>query len=69
MAKVLDDKKVHTVISALRVHDEPTSDSEVKLVRATAQAGSPKRFIPSVWGIRYSETYISVTIFQNDNSI
>ncbi|KAK5632191.1 hypothetical protein RRF57_007905 [Xylaria bambusicola] len=56
MAKVLADNKVHTIISALRVFDAPTSEAEVNLVRATVQAGNPKRFIASVWGIQYSKT-------------
>ncbi|KAH9430055.1 hypothetical protein MCOR02_009777 [Pyricularia oryzae] len=54
VAKILADNEVDTVISALRVLDEPTSNSEVNLVRATVKAGTPRRFMASVWGIQYS---------------
>jgi hypothetical protein len=57
MAKVLADNDVHTVISALRVFDAATSEAEVNLVRATAQAGTTKRFVASVWGVQYAEEY------------
>ncbi|KAF9774647.1 hypothetical protein IL306_007317 [Fusarium sp. DS 682] len=56
MAKVLDDNKVHTVISALRVFDPASSEAESNLVRAAAQADSTKRFVASAWGIQYAET-------------
>ncbi|TLD30927.1 hypothetical protein PspLS_02233 [Pyricularia sp. CBS 133598] len=55
VAKILADNEVDTVISALRVLDETTSESEVNLVRATVKAGTPRRFMASVWGIQYSQ--------------
>lgn len=59
VAKILADNEVDTVISALRVLDEPTSNSEVNLVRATVKAGTPRRFMASVWGIQYSPEYVA----------
>ncbi|RBR16167.1 hypothetical protein FVER53590_13505 [Fusarium verticillioides] len=56
MAKALDDNDVHTVISALRVFDSASSEAESNLVKATAKANTPKRFIASTWGIEYAET-------------
>ncbi|KAH7232274.1 fungal-specific transcription factor domain-containing protein [Fusarium redolens] len=56
MAKALDDNKVHTVISALRVFDPASSEAETNLVKATAQANTPKRFVASAWGIEYADT-------------
>ncbi|KAG9498264.1 hypothetical protein J7337_011160 [Fusarium musae] len=56
MAKALDDNNVHTVISALRVFDPASSEAESNLVKATAKANTPKRFIASAWGIEYAET-------------
>ncbi|KAF5253914.1 hypothetical protein FANTH_1239 [Fusarium anthophilum] len=56
MAKALDDNNVHTVISALRVFDSASSEAESNLVKATANANSPKRFIASAWGIEYADT-------------
>ncbi|KAI1015496.1 hypothetical protein LB504_010965 [Fusarium proliferatum] len=47
MAKALDDNNVHTVISALRVFDPASSEAESNLVKATAKAKTPKRFIAS----------------------
>ncbi|KAG4282048.1 hypothetical protein FPRO06_10951 [Fusarium proliferatum] len=55
MAKALDDNNVHTVISALRVFDPASSDAESNLVKATAKAKIPKRFIASAWGIQYAD--------------
>lgn len=57
MAKALDDNNVHTVISALRVFDPASSDAESNLVKATAKAKTPKRFIASAWGIQYADEY------------
>ncbi|KAF5621044.1 uncharacterized protein FTJAE_11384 [Fusarium tjaetaba] len=56
MAKALDDNNVHTVISALRVFDPDSSEAESNLVKATAKANTPKRFIASAWGIEYADT-------------
>ncbi|QGI68561.1 hypothetical protein CEK27_012532 [Fusarium fujikuroi] len=55
MAKALDDNNVHTVISALRVFDPASSEAESNLVKATAKAKIPKRFIASAWGIQYAD--------------
>lgn len=57
MAKALDDNNVHTVISALRVFDPASSEAESNLVKATAKAKIPKRFISSAWGIQYADEY------------
>lgn len=57
MAKVLDENKVHTVISALRVFDSATSLAESNLVKAAAKSDSTKRFVASAWGIHNAETY------------
>ncbi|PNP84974.1 hypothetical protein FNYG_01671 [Fusarium nygamai] len=56
MAKALNDNNVHTVISALRVFDPASSEAESNLVKATAKANTPKRFIASAWGIEYADT-------------
>ncbi|KAI1037585.1 hypothetical protein LB503_009481 [Fusarium chuoi] len=55
MAKALDDNHVHTVISAPRVFDPASSEAESNLVKATAKAKIPKRFIASAWGIQYAD--------------
>ncbi|TVY74974.1 Oxidoreductase BOA1 [Fusarium oxysporum f. sp. cubense] len=55
MAKVLDDNKVHTVISALRVFNPASSKAESNLVKATAKAKTPKRFVASAWGVEYAD--------------
>ena len=66
MANVLDDNKVHTVISALRVFDSATSLAESNLVKAAAKADSTKRFVASAWGIHNAETYPYPFLFPND---
>ncbi|CVL06876.1 uncharacterized protein FMAN_11970 [Fusarium mangiferae] len=53
MAKALDDN-VHTVISALRVFNTASTEADSNLVKATAQAKIPRRFVASAWGIQYA---------------
>jgi len=67
MAKVLDENKVHTVISALRVFDSATSLAESNLVKAAAKADSTKRFVASAWGIHNAETYLIPFISPNND--
>ncbi|CAG7562570.1 unnamed protein product, partial [Fusarium equiseti] len=64
VAKVLDENKVHTVISALRVFDSATSLAESNIVKAAAKAESTKRFVASAWGIHNAETLARTPIGQ-----
>ena len=43
---------MHTVIAAL---GNEGCDSELALIKAAEKAKSIKRFIPSVWGARYTK--------------
>lgn len=48
----LEENKVHTVISALSSISGP--DPELALIRAAEKSSVTKRFIPSVYGIKYN---------------
>lgn len=51
LVKVLETNTVHTVISALGAATPP--ESEKNLILAADKAASTKRFIPSVYGVKY----------------
>lgn len=54
MTSLLDDKKVHTVVSALGVHHEAASNNQVNLIKAADASKSVKRFMPSEFHVDYS---------------
>jgi uncharacterized protein YbjT (DUF2867 family) len=53
LTKVLEDNQIDTVISTLSIMF--TIDPEINLIRAAEASKSTKRFIPSSWGIAYTE--------------
>lgn len=55
MSQVLDEHKVHTVISAICIVAQDHSDAQVNLVHAAAASKSVKRFVPSEYGSNYEE--------------
>ncbi|KAM3076774.1 Oxidoreductase boa1 [Clarireedia jacksonii] len=56
-ATLLNQHKVHTVISALCIVTKEHSDAQVNLVRAAAASGTVKRFVPSEYGSNYEEKH------------
>lgn len=50
---VLRHHEIDTVISALNLQWPGAADSQINLIRAAAQSGSVKRFIPSEFNIDY----------------
>ncbi|KAH6953840.1 hypothetical protein BKA56DRAFT_504284 [Ilyonectria sp. MPI-CAGE-AT-0026] len=53
LVKVLETNNVHTVISGIGA--AAPGEPEINLIRAADKATSTKRFIPSVFGIRYEQ--------------
>ncbi|KNB20193.1 hypothetical protein FOXG_17172 [Fusarium oxysporum f. sp. lycopersici 4287] len=51
IATLLEENHVDTVISALGGHTPP--EQELGLIQAAAKSKATKRYIPSVWGIKY----------------
>lgn len=49
-AEILRSHNVHTVVNAIDVGNESSSEAQLNLIRAAAKAGSVKRFIVSEWG-------------------
>lgn len=55
ITQVLDDQKVHTVISTIVMYDSVAAKSERNLIAAAAKSGTVKRFVQSNWGDRTPE--------------
>ncbi|KAL8404830.1 hypothetical protein RB594_009634 [Gaeumannomyces avenae] len=59
LAKVLEDNKIHTVVSGIAMHSEfvnGTVPGEIALIRAADQSSTTKRIISSSWGISVTES-------------
>lgn len=55
MKDLLQKNNIEIVISALRLFDKPGADSQMNLIRASIDAGNVKRFMPSEYGVNYSQ--------------
>lgn len=55
LTNLLESNKIDTVISALAVLDDATSTVQLNLIEAAEDSSSTKRFIPSEFGLRYTE--------------
>ncbi|KAH6999302.1 NmrA-like family protein [Ilyonectria destructans] len=53
MARLLEKHNIHTVICTLAIGFQAASDSQMALVRASEQASTVKRFIPSEFNLDY----------------
>jgi hypothetical protein len=53
LVKILEENQIHTVISTLNTGGDDTA--EFNLVEASDKSSVTKRFIPSTWGIEYTE--------------
>ncbi|EXJ72490.1 uncharacterized protein A1O5_04995 [Cladophialophora psammophila CBS 110553] len=53
MTRLLESKKVNTIISALNVDFQPVSDAQVRLIEAAAASSCVKRFAPSEFNVDY----------------
>ncbi|OGM48854.1 hypothetical protein ABOM_003004 [Aspergillus bombycis] len=57
LSKVLDENNIDTVISTVPITDASASESQLNLIEAAMKASSTKRFIPSEFGIQYTESH------------
>ncbi|KXH50572.1 hypothetical protein CSAL01_11743 [Colletotrichum salicis] len=55
IARVLEEKNVHTVISTL--NNMASRQPELNLIAAADQAEVTKRYVPSIWGATFSRKY------------
>lgn len=60
MAKVLDEHKIHTVISTVSIAHEEGGKSQMNLIEAAIKSSTVQRFMPSEFGARYTEKYSSL---------
>ncbi|KAL1646961.1 hypothetical protein SLS61_007557 [Didymella pomorum] len=55
IAQVLDEHKVHTVVSTIVMYDPAAAQSERNLIEAAAKSPTVKRFVQSNWGDKTPE--------------
>ncbi|KAH8748111.1 hypothetical protein F5883DRAFT_509355 [Diaporthe sp. PMI_573] len=55
LIKSLEDNNVHTIIST--INNQPSVDPELNLIAAADRAKCTKRYIPSIWGAKYTREY------------
>ncbi|KAK1726481.1 hypothetical protein CaCOL14_012189 [Colletotrichum acutatum] len=55
IARVLEENNVHTVISTL--NNMASVEPELNLIAAADQAAATKRYVPSIWGAKFSREY------------
>ncbi|KAI4948172.1 hypothetical protein J4E91_006166 [Alternaria rosae] len=55
MKDLIKKHNIEIVISALRLFDKAGADSQMNLIRAAIDAGNVKRFMPSEYGVNYSQ--------------
>ncbi|KAE8381152.1 NmrA-like family protein [Aspergillus bertholletiae] len=60
LARILDQHGVHTVISAIGIISDETSQSQLTLIEAAAQSSATKRFIPSEYSFIQTEDLLSI---------
>lgn len=53
LVKILEDNKVDTVISTINAMGQV--NAEMNLIQAADKSTITKRFLPSIWGIRYTD--------------
>ncbi|KAK7428140.1 hypothetical protein QQZ08_005379 [Neonectria magnoliae] len=68
LTTVLEQHKIHTVISCLGIHEQATADVQSNVIKAAEKASTTKRFIPSNWALPYNPAFDTITpwsLFQN----
>jgi hypothetical protein len=54
LAQVLEENKVHTIVSTIMMIDPRAAASELNLVAAANKSSCTKRFVASNWGVASS---------------
>ncbi|KAL4758767.1 NAD(P)-binding protein [Aspergillus foveolatus] len=57
LTHLLESNKIDTVISAVSLTTDDTSDAQLNLIEAAEHSSSTKRFVPSEFGILYTEAH------------
>ncbi|KAF1843684.1 NAD(P)-binding protein, partial [Cucurbitaria berberidis CBS 394.84] len=57
LTTLLDERKVHTIVSALGVHWEDAANNQVNLIKAAAKSEHVKRFLPAEYTFDYAPTH------------
>ncbi|KOC08145.1 nmrA-like family protein [Aspergillus flavus AF70] len=60
LARTLDQHEVHTIISAIGIISDETSQSQLTLINAAAQSSATKRFLPSEYSFIQTEDLLSI---------
>ncbi|KAH8427113.1 uncharacterized protein LDX57_004830 [Aspergillus melleus] len=60
LTKVLEENAVHTVISAISIYDEQTSQSQLNLIQAADKSNATTRFIPSEYSFIQTKELLHV---------
>ncbi|KAE8370008.1 NmrA-like family protein [Aspergillus caelatus] len=60
LARILDQHEVHTIISAIGIISDETSQSQLTLINAAAQSSATKRFMPSEYSFIQTEDLLSI---------
>lgn len=53
VAATLEANNIETVISTINAMDDVSA--ELSLIKAAEKSASTKRYIPSIWGMKYTE--------------
>lgn len=59
---VLEQHKIHTVISCVGVHDQAIADVQAAVIQAAEKSSTTKRFIASNWGTPYNPEYVTCSL-------
>lgn len=57
LAKVLDEHKIHTVISTLSIGSDEGGKAQMNLIEAAIQSTTVERFMPSEFGALYTKKF------------
>lgn len=57
LAKVLNEQKIHTVVSTLSIGSDEGGQAQMNLIEASIQAETVHRFMPSEFGALYTKKY------------
>ncbi|KAL5365863.1 hypothetical protein BJX96DRAFT_20264 [Aspergillus floccosus] len=60
LAQILEQHAVHTIISAIGLFDDATSQSQLNLIQAADESKTTKRFIPSEYSFIQTKELLSV---------
>ncbi|KAB8259549.1 hypothetical protein BDV32DRAFT_124350 [Aspergillus pseudonomiae] len=60
LVRILDHHEVHTIISAIGIISDETSQSQLALINAAAQSSATKRFIPSEYSFIQTEDLLAI---------